>query len=141
MEDPFKKVEQSEEEKRLEGLFLHKVGEKFAIALNLVSEIKSIETGRGMLVVDANGRMHIEKNIINKEKEIQDRIETIQACKTLFRDFLEMVIDGRQKTPSDPVYSLERIKEAHIKSDFDWTDKSLLVAFRDWFFIRPDHGK
>ena len=124
------------EEQNLNILFLHRIREKLGHASGANFQIKILKT-RGLIL----GKDQKIKSIDDeKEKEeiIKDKLELIQSCKQLFRDFLETVIDGRQPVPKSPLFTIERMKEAYEKSDFDWTDQKEITKFGRWLFDDKD---
>ncbi len=128
----------SEKDKKLAPIFYHKIVEKIQDALGYNGKIRGLKENGTIMRTGEDKRsvlVHIDSEI-EKEKIIQDSEECILADKSLFRDFLETVIDGRQPVPKIGIFSQERIKEAYEKSDFDWMNQAELTKFSKWFFDR-----
>jgi len=125
----------NKKESNLAFIFFHKLGEKLSMAWDLNSRIKILRSGEraGFMIDGKISQLSKELQSENIEDIIKDKIEQINASKQLFRDFLEMIIDGRQPIPVSSSLTVEKVKEAYEKSDFDWTNQLELKKFNDWF--------
>lgn len=97
----------SQEERNM-VYFLHKTLNRLAIA--------NVTHGRA------------EKNL-----DLETFAESVDGAKECFREFLEDIIQGRQTLRLPPYFTIETIKEAYARSDFDWKDRRQYRQFHNWF--------
>lgn len=62
--------------------------------------------------------------LIKNKFSLSGECETIDACKHLFREFLEQIINGNYILSSEKL-SEEDLDEYYKSSDFDWKDRNL----------------
>ena len=60
--------------------------------------------------------------------------ESIDACKTLYRQFLENIVAGNYIIEFMTPETIERIvQEAYQRSEFDWKDEQQFMEFAKWY--------
>ncbi|MBN2096263.1 hypothetical protein JW752_02575 [Candidatus Peregrinibacteria bacterium] len=67
------------------------------------------------------------------EGQTNEYLEHAEACKYLFREFLEFVLVKGWYMPTPPQYPIGKLQQTYDRSDFDWRDPEAFEEFRKWF--------
>jgi len=84
--------------------------------------------------LQAASSIHMKSKLRNRELDWNEK-STLNYAKEKVLSYLEDVQSGNVIFPKEysGEYNAEKLREAHVKANFDWTDRKKYFEFQEWF--------